>query len=221
VGTQQLVAREQAHSLIIKRGRVACGCCAVPPPQEGTGAAAVSAYVEVVFDNSDGRFPVSLGPPHSTSQAPAAAHHRRPLVPLAPPPPRPSPRASAFSHTPLCAVRCAPVARLTRRRCGCGAPLAPTKTSSPSTASTSRESTLLLAAAAPHGSMLAAQQRPVCAAQLKASGMLGAATLLWRAGSSIAWRCRGACLSRARLQHATSLSPHLPPHTLHPAASLR
>jgi structural maintenance of chromosome 3 (chondroitin sulfate proteoglycan 6) len=27
--------------------------------QEGTGAAVMSGYVEVVFDNSDGRFPVS------------------------------------------------------------------------------------------------------------------------------------------------------------------
>ena len=34
------------------------GCCL--QPQEGAGHAVLSAYVEIVFDNSDNRIPVSL-----------------------------------------------------------------------------------------------------------------------------------------------------------------
>jgi hypothetical protein len=113
--------------------RMLTGSLTPPPPksQEGAGHAVLSAFVELVFDNSDGRFPVGcslfgsmwpidvvkVGMP-SMQPPPCKPHHANPHAITRRPPP------------PL---------RSTRTRCGCGAPSAPRRTSTRSTASTSRE----------------------------------------------------------------------------------
>jgi len=110
------------HAQPWPRARAAAG------PQEGAGHAVHAAYVEVVFDNSDNRFPA-----------------RRPR-------PRPTPTCAAppllgcWPCQPLCSssipeslgdtedVCC----RWTGRRCGCGGPSGSRRTSTTWTRSTSR-----------------------------------------------------------------------------------